>query len=360
MANVVIVGGGIIGCATAYYLAREGATVTVLERGDISGEASGAAAGMLAALSDEGERPRLFTQLCDESLALYQPLLPVLAETGIDVRHHRVGVLNLALRDAEVRNLRARYEKDQTNTLQWLEPDDLRLVEPQANPKALGGLLVPDQQYVDPQRTTQALGEAARRAGARIVEHEPVTGFARSKGNITAVITPSGRYGGDTFVLAGGPWTMALARQLGAYIPTRPIRGQMLSLQGPPTPLQTMIWGRHAYLVPREDGQTYIGATVEDVGYRKQTTAAGIASLRSGAAELVPSLATAKQRRAWAGLRPGSPDEMPIMGRLPGWDNAWVSTGHLRNGILLAPVSGHMLARTIRGEDVLELAALSP
>ncbi|HEX5369610.1 MAG TPA: FAD-dependent oxidoreductase, partial [Dehalococcoidia bacterium] len=134
----------------------------------------------------------------------------------------------------------------------------------------------------------------------------------------------------------------------------------MLSLQGPPTPLQTMIWGRHAYLVPREDGQTYIGATVEDVGYRKQTTAAGIASLRSGAAELVPSLTTAKQRRAWAGLRPGSPDEMPIMGRLPGWDNAWVSTGHLRNGILLAPVSGHMLARTIRGEDVLELAALSP
>ncbi len=360
MANVVIVGGGIIGCATAYYLARAGAGVTVVERGEVSGEASGAAAGMLAALSGEGERPKLFSQLCDESLATYQTLLPVLAETGIDVRHHRVGVLNLALHDNEAHGLRQRYDNDKTKKLQWLDPAELRRVEPQANPKALGGLLVPDQQYVDPQRTTQAIGEAARRAGARIVEHEAVTGFVRSKGSIAAVTTASARYEGDTFVLAGGPWTMALARRLGAYIPTRPVRGQMLSLDGPATPLQTMIWGGHAYLVPREDGQTYIGATVEDVGYRKHTTAAGITSLRAGAAELVPTLAAAKQRRAWAGLRPGSPDGMPIMGRLAGWDNAWVSTGHLRNGILLAPVSGCMLARAILGEDVPQLAGLSP
>lgn len=360
MPDVVIVGGGIIGCATAYQLAREGASVTVLERGDVSGEASGAAAGMLAALSDEGERPKLFGQLCDESLALYEPLLPVLAETGIDVRHHRIGVVNLALDEDEAQALRERYEREQKQQpLQWLEAQDVRSVEPQANPKALAGLLVPDRQYVDPQRTTQALAEAARRQGARVIEHEAVTGFVRSRNSIAAVTTAKARYEADTVVLAGGPWTMALANRLGAHIPTRPVRGQMLSLDGPQPPLRTMIWGR-AYLIPREDGQTYVGATVEEVGYRKHTTAAGLASLRAGAAALVPPLAKAKQRRAWAGLRPGSPDGMPIMGRLPGWSNVWVSTGHLRNGILLAPVSGLLLARAILGESVPELAALSP
>ncbi len=360
MANVVIVGGGIIGCATAYFLAREGADVTVVERGEVSGEASGLpracwrrsrtrASGRSCSRSSATRASRSIRRCCQ-----YWPRPASTCATIASACSTWRCVTTKCTRCANA------TRHDKTKKLQWLEPADLRRVEPQANPKALGGLLVPEQEYVDPQRTTQAIAEAARRAGARIVEHEEVTGFARSKGSIVAVTTANGRYEGDTFVLAGGPWTMALARRLGANIPTRPIRGQMLSLNGPATPLQTMIWGGHAYLIPREDGQTYIGATVEDVGYRKQTTAAGIASLRAGAAELVPSLAKAQQRRAWAGLRPGSPDEMPIMGRLPGWDNAWVSTGHLRNGILLAPISGRLLARAILGEDVPELAALSP
>jgi glycine oxidase len=362
MPDVVIVGGGIIGCATAFYLAREGVDVTVLERAEVSGEASGAAAGMLAALSDEGERPPIFTQLCDESLKLFDTLLPVLAETGIDVYHRRTDILHLAVTQLEAEAIEALFQRRRATTpVRWLDGAEVRRMEPHASPKTVGAMLTPGAQYADPRRLTQAIGESARRAGATIREHEPATRFLRRGDRITGVRTTRGVYEAENVLLAGGPWTMELARRLGLLIPVRPVRGQMLSLEDPPGGLGYMIWGSNAYLIPREDGQTYVGATVEDVGYRKHTTVDGLRELRAGAAAVVPSLAGAKQRRAWAGLRPGTPDDMPIMGRLPGWSNAWVSTGHYRNGVLLAPIAGQLMAKSIIGgrPDAM-LSELSP
>jgi glycine oxidase len=358
----VIVGGGIIGLSTAYYLAREGADVTVLERAEVSSEASGAAAGMLAALSDEGERPPIFTQLCDDSLALFDSLLPVLAETSIDVYHRRTDILHVAVTNREAEEAEALYQRRRdTQPVRWLDATEVHQLEPKVSPRTVAAMLTPGAQYADPRRLTEAIAEAAIRAGATIREHQPVERFQRRGDRITALRTPGGTYSADTVLLAGGPWTMSLARSLGATIPVRPVRGQMLSLLGPEGGLSHMIWGARAYLVPREDGQTYVGATVEDVGYRKHTTAAGLRALRSGAAAVVPSLAGAPERRSWAGLRPGTPDDMPIMGRLPGWSNAWVSTGHYRNGILLAPASGLLMAKSIlAGQPDPQIAELSP
>jgi glycine oxidase len=346
--DVLIVGGGIIGLSTAYYLAREGASVTVLERDVVSSEASGAAAGMLAALSDEGERPPVFTRLCDESLLLFDDLLPVLAGTGIDVYHRRTDILHLAVTPREAEEAEALYDRRRSSQpVRWLDAAEVRRLEPQASPKTVAAMLTLGAQYADPLRLTQAIGDAAGRAGATIREHTAVTRFRRRGNSVAGVRTPGGDFDADTILLAGGPWTMSLARSLGANVPVRPVRGQMLSLEGPSGGLSHMIWGARAYLVPREDGQTYVGATVEDVGYRKHTTAAGLRDLRSGAAAVVPAMATARERRSWAGLRPGTPDDMPVMGRLPGWTNVWVSTGHFRNGILLAPISGKLMARSI-------------
>lgn len=359
MPDVVIVGGGVIGCATAYYLAREGAGVTVLERGELAGEASGAAAGMLAALSDEGgDRGPAFQALCLDSLSLFDSLLPDLEATGIDLRYRRTGVLRLALDEAEAGALRRRYEEQHKLAPEnrWLEGDDLRREEPEANPKAVAALLSPREHYLDPQRLTQALAEAARRLGAR-VETEVRVGALRRQGNrLRGVRTESATHECDAIVLAGGSWTTRMAARLGAYVPVRPVRGQMLSLNGPSSPLRHVIWGSHAYLVPREDGQTFVGATVEDVGFRNRTTASALRRLHRGAGELVPGLAKAPLRRAWSGLRPASPDALPIMGLLPGWSNVWVSTGHFRNGILLAPISGQLVAKSVlagRAEAVL-------
>ena len=364
MPDVVIVGGGIIGCATAYYLAQAGASVTILERGDIAGEASGAAAGMLAALSGEaGERGLAFDDLCAESQAMYDGLWPDVDATGIHVHHHRSGVLHVALDDGEASALRQRFEmvSKQNAKARWLDRGVLLQEEPNLNARAVAGFVTPDEQYVDPQRLTQALAEAARRKGVSVVENAPVTRLQRTGGRIVRVSTARGSYDCETLLLAAGPWTTSLAESLGARIPIRPVRGQMLSLEGPSTPLQHMIWGAHAYLVPREDGQTYIGATVEEVGFRKRTTHAGILPQRRAAEALVPNFIGAKIRREWAGLRPASLDGLPVMGRLPGWSNVWVSTGHFRNGILLAPASGKIVAQSIfAGQPEAKLAPFTP
>ncbi len=178
---------------------------------------------------------------------------------------------------------------------------------------------------------------------------------------LAGVQTAGGRIEAGAVLLACGPWTAKLAAGLGAFVPVRPVRGQMLSLRGPGQPLRHVIWGQKAYLVPRENGQTFVGATVEDVGFRKHTTVSGLARLRRGARGLAPGLALAKQTSAWAGLRPASPDALPIMGLLPGWENAWVATGHFRNGILLSPITGQLMAASIlAGRPEARLAPFSP
>ena len=365
MADVVVVGGGVIGCAVAFFLARAGADVSLLERGGLAGEASGAAAGMLAALSDEGgDRGPAFQKLCLDSQALYEKILPELESTGIDLRYRRTGVLHVALDRTEADDLRDRFERQQKlapDHLQWVEGEALRREEPEVNPAAVAGYVSPAEHYLDPQRLVLAFAEGARRAGALIETERPVQGFVRRNGRVNFIRTPGRLVEAGQVVLAGGPWTAALARRLGSYVPVRPVRGQMLALAGPATPLRRVIWGKKAYLVPRENNLTFVGATVETVGYRKRNTIAAVNRLRSGANSLVPGLALARQRSAWAGLRPGTPDRLPVLGRLPGWENVWVATGHFRNGILLAPITGQIMAEAVvSGRMPVGLDAFSP
>ncbi|MGE0059408.1 MAG: glycine oxidase ThiO [Dehalococcoidia bacterium] len=364
MPQVVIVGGGVIGCATAYFLAKNGASVTLLERGELAGEASGAAAGMLAALSDEGgSRGPEFQQLCLDGLDLYESVLPVLDATGVDLRYSRAGVLHLALINHEAEPLKRRYEQQLALAPdnRWLEGDALREEEPQAQPHAVAGLLSPREHFLDPQRLTLAFAEAARREGASIQTQTAVTGLVQTDGKVSSVRTAGGRIEAASVLLSGGPWTAGMAAKLGAFIPVRPVRGQMISLRGPKQPLRHVIWGEHAYLVPREDGQTFVGATVEEVGFRRRNTLTGLARLRRAATELVPALKDADLVRSWSGLRPGTPDGLPILGQLPGHENVWVATGHFRNGILLAPITGQLMAEGIRsGETPARLQPFSP
>lgn len=364
MADVVVVGGGVIGCATAWYLARAGATVTLIERGELGSEASGAAAGMLAALSDEGgDHGPEFLQLCLDGLAAYEDALSDLVATGVDVRYNRSGILHLARSASEAGALRRRYESQQriAPDNQWLEGDALRATEPQAGATAVAGLLSPSEHYLDPQRLVLALAAAAEKAGARIITGEAVSDILAGFDKSRLVRTTDGDYEADAVLLAGGSWTADLAERLDAAIPVSPVRGQMISLRGPATPLRHILWGEPAYLVPREDGQTFVGATVEKVGFINQTTDEGIARLRSAAAELVPDLAGAEVIRAWSGLRPATPDGLPILGLLPGHEDVWVATGHYRNGILLAPITGRLMAEAIiEGKPQGRLLPFSP
>lgn len=349
MPDVAVVGGGAAGCAIAFFASRNGASVSLLERGELGGEASGAAAGMLAALSDEGgDRGPAFQKLCLDSFNLYQEIIADLEATGIDLRYRRSGVLHLALNRDQAEDLRHRcdLQKPLSPGMRWLEGDDLREAEPEVSPKAAAGLLSPEEHYLDPQRLVLAFAAAARLQGAEIRTDTPVLGMRVQGSRLRAVRTGAGLVEAQDFVLAAGPWTAALALKLQSHIPVIPMRGQMLAL-GPSTELEHVIWGHNAYLVPRENRLTFVGATVEDVGFRKRTTVDAIKRLRRAAEEMIPALRFARVASTWAGLRPGSPDGLPILGRLPGWENVWVATGHFRNGILLAPITGKLIAESI-------------
>ena len=351
--DVIVVGGGVVGCAIAYCLAREGVRADVVERGEIGGEASGAAAGMLAPLA-EVEDAGPFRELCLESLRMFPALAATLREeTGIDIEYLTSGILRVALDDAEERCLRDLADCStclpagrHCLPLHWLNPDDLRAFEPGLSPDVRGGVYSPEEHQVNADRLTQALARAAAIHGATLRRNLRISGLLMRNCRVTGVRTPDGDLAAGHVVLAAGPWTGRLAVSLGVDLPVFPVRGQMLALPSRRAP-RHILWGSAGYLVPKANGLVFAGATVERVGFRRRTTAAGLRGLAAMASTLAPRVGVFAPVDSWAGLRPGSADGLPLLGPLPGWEGVSVATGHYRNGILLSPVTGRLMARAI-------------
>ena len=363
-AAVVSAGAGIIGCAIAYELSRRGVSCLLLDSRRSGMAATNAAAGILAPLA-EFRRPDALVRLGLESLRLFPTWVERLREDvpDIDVEFTLNGVLRVALDETEDEELRGglRYRDELGVELVELDSAALREAEPRLSPKVVSGILCPEEGQVSNQLFTIALARAAQKRGTRVIEGSPAVGFRTKGGRVTAVRTPDGDLACDRLVLATGPWTRLLARKLGAEVPTRPVRGQMLALGRMATPIHQTIWGSRGYVVPRANGLVFAGSTVEEVGFRFRTTKRGLAQVRRAAFELVPQLRQAREHFSWAGLRPSSPDGLPIVGPLPNWENVTVATGHFRNGILLAPITAQLLAPAIGGGALDEaLAPLSP
>jgi glycine oxidase len=345
--RVVIAGGGVIGWAIAYNLARAGARVIVLERGEIGGQASGAAAGMLIPPA-ESVPPGPFRELCLASLAMYPELIPQLeAESGVDPQYLAPGALLVAETEGHARAMKAytRWLQGLGRAVEWVEGETVRALEPGLSPRLLGASYSPDGRHVNPGLLTQGFARAAVSRGAEVRPMSGVAGFVRRGARVSGARTDTGVVDADAVVLAAGSWTKALAAKLGANVPVRPVRGQMLAYRS--TAIRHIVWGDDGYLVPKAGGFIFAGATVEDVGFRAATTRSGLARMRRMASSLVPALRYAQVASEWAGLRPGSPDGLPVIGRLPGWDNVYVATGHFRNGILLAPITGRLVSRLV-------------
>jgi glycine oxidase len=363
-ADVVVAGGGIVGCAVAWALASYGARVMLLERnGRVCLEASNAAAGMLAPLS-EADEPGPLLEFSLAALAAYPEIVDeVQAATGIDVEFRRTGILRVALTGEEARALERRFAWQKTAGLELHELDAVlvRELEPRITPRVRYAVLSPEEGQVSNQQLTLALARTAEARGARIVTRSPAVGLRVRGGLVRAVRTPWGDAQGDRFVFAAGAWTGLISRRLRRIAPPKPIRGQMLALGGMVTPIRTIVWGPRGYLVPRANGLVFAGATVEDVGFRRRTTREGLRRIRRMAEELVPQLRAAAEPFTWYGFRPGSPDGLPIIGAVPGLENAVVATGHYRNGILLGPLTGRLVAELVlTGETPAELVPFSP
>ncbi len=349
MSDVVIVGGGIVGCACAYELAKAGASVTLLEYGKTGMQATNAAAGMLSPMID----PHREASMVDFGLrALHE--YPTLVEelehdAGFSVEYMPQGVLRVALSQRGALALRATYDlqREQGFPLEWLDEPALREFEPRLNERACGGVFSATEGNISNQLVTLALERAAVKRGATIVERAPVAGFVAKDDRVTAVRTPDRAFECAIVVIAAGARSGQIAKKLHISLPVHAVRGQMIAFSGMHAPIHHIVGGPRGYLVPRANGLIFAGATVEDVGFRRRTTKSGVASMLKMSRELVPQLASATVAFEWAGLRPGTPDGLPIIGPLMGSSNVIAATGHYRNGILLGPLTGKLIAAGI-------------
>jgi len=344
-ADILILGGGVIGLSVACELGRRGASVTVLDAA-APGRASTAAAGMLAPLA-EAAAPGPFLEFALESLRRYPDFVAHLSElSGQKLRICGPGMLRVArTEDEEATLCRAfAWQSSLGLPLHRLSGAEVRRLEPAAATNIQAALLSPHERHIEPRQLLSALNEGCRRQEVEIVTAK-VTGVQTKSGHALAVSTAQGRHSFGTLVLAGGAWSRGLGQYFGLPLPVTPLRGQILAL-GPqsPAPISHTLYTHGAYLVPRADGRIVVGATEEWAGFDAETTDDGIAGLRADAARLVPTLAGWPLHSAWAGLRSVSADGLPLLGRAPGWDNVQVATGHGRNGILMAPLTGALMA----------------
>jgi glycine oxidase len=340
--DVIIVGAGIVGCSIAWELAKAGLKVCLLERGGIGEESSAAAAGMLSGqhgVTNFGARYELHRQARELHAVLADELREL---TGIDVGFCRWGILDLLFTPGEARAADRCYTLQSQAGLrvERLTREEALALEPTLSPDILGGVRYLDEAHVHNGHLTIALGEAAGRAGAEVRSGQPVIGLVRQGDRVVGVRTPQETLHADTVVVANGAWAADLVAALGLRLPVKPVRGQMLALRTVPRSVQQVIYGRHMYVVPRPDGETLIGATVEDFGFRKEVTLAGLEELVQAGRRIVPGIMSQPLIRTWAGLRPGSPDGLPLVGPVDGCAGIFLAVGHHRNGILLGPMTG--------------------
>jgi len=362
-ADVIIIGGGVIGCSIAYYLARSGTTrIVVLERGKVGSEASWASAGMLAPQA-EGPGPGPFLDLCLKGKELFRPLSEELKErAGIDIEYLTWGVLSLIEEGGEEEaEARRAWQAKLGLRVERLSPKEVKGLEPGVKQGIAGALFFPDDHHVDNRELVRALSEACRSSGVTFLEGTPAVGFILDNEAVQGVTTPKGVILGKVVVLAAGCWSAELLAPLGRRLPVKPARGQIVYTELPNLPLRHVVWGREGYIVPRLNGGLLIGSTVEFVGFDKGVTLEGVRRLTAMAVDLVPGLSDRPFITAWAGLRPHSPDALPLIGPLPGIEGLLVATGHFRNGILLGPLTGKLMAELIvEGKPSFPLEAFSP
>lgn len=357
-ADVVMVGAGVIGCATALELARRGLSVTVLERGaDSADAATRAAAGILGAqihglAADDHVGP-----LCRASRARYPAWIARIHEdSGIDTGYHASGALRIAQCETGYQALSTEVDAHRQFDLraELLDARSLHELEPSLGPDVLGAALFVDDGVIDPRRLLSALQVAGERAGVTFRFEAPVAAIERSR-----VKLRSGEFvAADSIVVTAGAWSSLIEGMGIAVDAVRPARGQMVELRLPHPPLQRVVDGPDAYLSPRVDGRVLVGSTVEDVGFDTGVTAGAINRLISAALRMVPSLADADMTSVWSGLRPVTRDECPLLCRGP-TDGVVFACGHFRNGVLLAPITADLVAQLITGGAVAgDLASL--
>ncbi|HLZ44237.1 MAG TPA: glycine oxidase ThiO [Gemmatimonadales bacterium] len=355
--EVLVAGGGIIGAACARALALRGLQVAICDPGPDPAAASAASAGILG--------PQI--ERADESLRalglrardLYDSLAVALADsTGIDIGLWREGIASIAFEEAEAEQLReaVAHQRQAGLRCDWLEAADVAERFPAAAP-CRGALFAPEDGAVDAPALTRALREDAKRLGARTFTTR-VNRINTILGRVTGVEIPAGKIKAEHVVIAAGAWSTQI-NHLPRRLPVEPIRGQMAAARWPSNMPRTVLYYDHAYVLARS-GEAIFGSTMEHAGFDGSVTESGVREIVAAARRLLPQLPLAPTR-TWAGLRPITPDGRPIVGADPDIRRLWYATGHGRNGVLLAGLTGEIIGDLVAtGNTEVEIASLAP
>jgi hydrogen cyanide synthase HcnC len=375
--RMVVVGGGVIGCAVAYFGTRQGLDVTLVDvpkRGRATsasagglwpmGESVGLGCGVIfakALLADgaaglDGHAPaRLPAAFLDFALtsnAMHPRLAADLrVDAGMDVEFERTSLLFLMYDEGDEAFARGLWDDypGQRHLIEWLDPRDVARAEPALTRRVRGALRFHGDDQLNPYRFADALRAGARARGATVLPHTEVTGLVRDGSRVVGVVTSRGIVDCDVMVNAAGAWAAQVAAMAGTHVPVSPVRGQIVCTETLPRILDACVSTTECYLAQKKHGEVIIGSTTEEVGFDVSTTAGAARTLCEGAIRAVPELARATVKRVWAGLRPGSPDELPILGPDGAVDGYLNACGHFRTGILNAPLTGLVVAELAAG-----------
>ena len=364
--DAIFVGGGVIGLASAWRAAERGAHVCVLERDRPAAGASAVAAGMLAPVGETSWGEEELLAFNFESLRRWPEFADALKEqTGSDVEFAVRGALHVALDRDEAEELRRQYELHRELGLEseWLAGSACRTLEPGLTTAVRGGAHVPGEAVADPRRVGRALLSALEASGVPVESGAEVVGGSRGAGSWHLETRDGREFEAADVVLTTGCWSGSVDwLPSEARPPVRPVKGEILTLRGPANqpPCERVIGAERIYLVPRADGRLIVGATVEELGFDTTLTAGGVHELLREAYRVLPEIAELEFAEARVGLRPGTPDNAPLIGSGP-IDGLLIATGHFRNGILQTPVTADSLAALLAGErPPVDLEPFSP
>lgn len=360
--DLLILGGGIIGCALAEELARHGQRVLVVERGRVGAEASAAAAGILAAQMDLPAPGPLF-DLCQAARRMYPRWVEHLERRcGMSVGYHVDGILYLAMggREEKVMDRQVRWQTKLGLPVERWSPKEVRRREPSIDGSIRRGFFFPTEAQVDNIRLMQVLAVACRHAGVELREQTSIRRLLIREQAVHGVETDQGTFEAPIVVNCLGSWA-ALDGAFPLPLPVEPVRGQMLAFRAPKRLLRHAVMSSRAYMVQRRDGRLLAGSTIEFAGFEKALTLEGMHSILSGVHQMSSAVKTCTFLEAWAGFRPYTKDKLPMLGKTS-IDGLYLAAGHFRHGILLAPITAKVMAELIlkRGQASIDLSPFSP
>jgi len=353
--QIVVLGGGIIGLSAAFELAKRNIQVTLLEKGSFGGQATGAAAGMLAPYSEIGEDPDDFFRMCQKSLDLYPKWQQTVREvSGKYFEYTQSGSLHVVFHEADelVLETRNSWQEAWGVRAEIVRGKALFELEPQLTREAIAAMYYPDEHHIYAPDYVKALIIACQKLGVQLFDHCGEVSFAKLDHNqITIQTSQKGIFSADQCIVANGAWTTLLEKTLDMVLPIFPIRGQICAYNLGQERVNHMIFSSQGYVVAKENGTLVCGASEDIAGYDNSITEKGILRLKKWSERLYPFLSKEQPYHTWAGLRPATQDGYPLIGRLPHLPNMIIASGHYRNGILLSVINSIIVADLIEQKE---------